>query len=370
MRSSVLRPISLPAAFCLLLSAAGELLPSGPIAAQDHTYAEHAGHGDPAVAEGRLQVVHEPEHKDLVVLLGPVSIAAGGHTMKLTPAAAVEIPIDGWLTGFQARVVDPDGRELPSEILHHINVVRPGHRELFFPTMQRLAAAGQETGEIKVPFPFGVPLTAGDTLLVVAMLHNPTGQAVEVTVVGRLHYDTPAWLNRVGVQPFYMDVKQRPADAAFDLPPGRSTFAWEGSPAIDVEILGLGGHLHAHAVEIRLEEVRSEGGPRVLWQSRPSFREDGLVREIPRKTFLMRLGLGLSKDRTYRVVVVYENTTGQVITGGGMAELAGVVLPGAPWPEPDRSDPRYRADYRHFTRNNPALRDRVAEAETVSAGHH
>lgn len=370
MRSFALGPISLPAALCLLLAAAGDLLPSGSVAAQDHAYSGHAGHGDPAVAEGRLQVVHEPEHKDLVVLLGPVSIAAGGHTMILTPAAAVESPIDGWLTGFRARVVDPDGRELPSEILHHINVVRPGHRELFSPTMQRLAAAGQETGEIKVPFPFGVPLAAGDTLLVVAMLHNPTDEAVEATVVGRLHYDTPAWLNRVGVQPFYMDVQPRPADAAFDLPPGRSTFAWEGRPAIDAEILGLGGHLHAHAVEIRLEEVRPEGKARVLWQGRPRFREDGLVREIPRKTFLMRLGLGLSKDRTYRVVVVYENPTDQVIAAGGMGELAGVVLPDSPWPEPDRSDPMYLADYRHFTRNNPALRDRVPGVEPAPAGHH
>lgn len=370
MRRSAFRPISLPAAFCLLLSTAGDLVHPGSVTAQDHTYPGHAGHGDPAVAEGRLQVVHEPDNEDILLLLGPISIAAAGNTMRLTPAAAVEIPIDGWLTGFHARVVDPDGRELPSEILHHINVVRPGYRELFSPTMQRLAAAGQETGEIKVPFPFGVPLAAGDTLLVVAMLHNPTDKAVEATVVGRLHYDTPAWLNRVGVQPFYMDVQPRPADAAFDLPPGRSTFAWEGSPAIDAAILGLGGHLHAHAVEIRLEEVRPEGRTGVLWQSRPGFREDGLVREIPRKTFLMRLGLGLSKDRTYRVTVVYDNPTDQVIAGGGMGELAGVVLPDSPWPAPDRSDPEYVADYRHFTRNSPSLRDRVPGAEPGSAGHH
>lgn len=361
MYSSAPRRISIPVAACLLLALAGPVLPSGSVVAQDPEYAGHAGHGDPAVAGGRLQVVHEPEHHDIVVILGPISIAATGNTMRLTPAAAVEIPIDGWLTGFQTRVLDPEGRELPSEILHHINVVRPGHRELFSPTMQRLAAAGQETGEIKVPFPFGVPLTAGDTILVVAMLHNPTGKAVEATVVSRLHYDTPAWLNRVGVQPFYIDVQPRPADAAFDLPPGRSTFTWEGSPAIDAEILGLGGHLHAYAVELRLEEIGPEGSTRVLWRSRPTFREDGLVKEIPRKKFLLRLGLGLSKDRTYRLVVVYENPTDHIITSGGMGELAGVVRPDSPWPEPDRSDPLYRADYRHFTRNNLALQDRVPE---------
>lgn len=333
------------------------LLVAGLLASPTAALAQHGHGGHPMAVAGDLQVLYEPDHQDIVMLVGPLDLPATGRTMRLTPAAAVTVPVDGWVTSFRVRVVDGDGNELPSEILHHLNLVRPDRRELFLPVMQRLAAAGQETGEIRLPFPFGIPISKGDTILVVAMVHNPTGQPVRAFVEGRLHYDTPEWLNRVAVEPFYLDVQPPPQGAAFDLPPGRSTFVWEGSPAIDVEILGLGGHLHQYAEELRLEEVPPDGDPRVLWRARPEFRSDGLVDRVPRKTFLLRLGLGLSSGKTYRIVATYYNPTGAVIPEGGMAELAGVVRPDAPWPEPDLTDPEFLTDYRLFTRNNPTLRD-------------
>ena len=60
-------------------------------------------------------------------------------------------------------------------------------------------------------------------------------------------------------------------------------------------------------------------------------------------------------------MVVYHNPTGRTIPAGGMGELAGVVLPEGPWPEPDPTEPRYRSDYRHFARNAPELLDRNPE---------
>lgn len=343
---------TLPANLLLL---AALLASPAAVLAQGH------GHGGHAMAvAGGLQVIHEPDHRDIVMLLGPLELPATGSTMRLTPAEGVTVPVDGWVTGFRARVVDGDGNELPSEILHHMNLVRPDRRELFLPVMQRLAAAGQETGEIRVPFPFGIPISKGDTILVVAMVHNPTGRPIRAFVEGRLHYDTPAWLDRVAVQPFYLDIQPPPEEAAVDLPPGRSTFTWEGSPAVDAKVLGLGGHLHQYAVELRLEEVRPAGDPRVLWRTRPEFRRDGLVDRVPRKTFLLRLGLGLSSEKTYRIVATYDNPTGRIIRAGGMAELAGVVWPEAEWPAPDPADPQFLADYRLFTRNNPALRELFA----------
>ncbi|MDX1673740.1 MAG: hypothetical protein R3314_02965 [Longimicrobiales bacterium] len=352
------------------------VLASSLAAQHDSEYAGH--HGEPSVAASGFQVLHEEEHQDLVMLMGPVRLPAQGHSMRLTPARAVVVPVDGWLTRFRTRVVDTNGAELPSEILHHINLVRPGRRELFMPVMQRLAAAGQETGEIAVPFPFGIPVSRGDTILVVAMVHNPTGRPLSVTVEGRLHYDTPEWLNRVDVQPFYMDIRPPPEGAAFDLPPGRSTFSWEGSPAIDAELLGLGAHMHAHAVEVRLEELRPGAEDRVLWRATPVFRPDGSVGEIPRKRFLLRLGLGLSRDKTYRIVAVYDNPTGDTIPAGGMAELAGVAMPDEPWPAADRTSDKYVADYRSFTRHNPELQmlaaatspDATEPGAVREDGHH
>lgn len=283
------------------------LVPAGPAAQEDH--ARH-GSGFPAAESARLQVLHHEEDHEILLVLGPFDLPAEGNTMRLSPARAVAVPIDGWLTSFRTRVLDDRRRELPSDILHHINLVRPDRRELFMPVMQRLAAAGQETGGIELPFPFGVPVERGDTILLVAMVHNPTGRPVRVVLETRLHYDTPAWLDRIGVEPFFLDIQPPPRGASFDLPPGRSVFTWEGSPAIDVEVLGMGGHIHEYGRELRLEEIREDGSARVLWRATPETRPDGAIADIPRKTFLLRLGLGLSADRRYRLVAVYPGTGG------------------------------------------------------------
>ncbi len=126
-----------------------------------------------------------------------------------------------------------------------------------------------------------------------------------------------------------------------------------------MEVLALGGHLHEHAVELRLEEVRPGRTDRVLWRAAPELAPDGRVAAVPRGRFLHRLGLGLSRDRTYRIVAVYDNPTGRMIPGGGMAEIAGVVIPDTAWPLPDTTSEAFVADYRSFTRQTPEHRDRV-----------
>lgn len=352
-----------------LLVAGGALGPPFPghAAAQEH--GGHGGHGEPLTAAepGRIEVRHEAEAGDLITLLGPFVLPTTGNTMRLTAAEVVVVPVDGWLTSFRTRILDTEGRPLTNRVLHHINVVRPGQRELFFPIMQRIAAAGQETGEIRTPFPFGVPVSAGDTLLIAAMIHNPTGAPIEVVVESRFHYETTAWLDRIPVQPFHLDIEPPPVGAAFDLPPGRSERTWEGSPAVDVHVLAVGGHIHRLGQELRLEEVRPDGSARVLWRTAPELDADGQVARVPRKTFLLRGGIVLSADRMYRLVAVYDNPTGAVIPDGGMAEIAGVARAKRGWPAADRSDPWFHADYANFTRHNPTL-----EPGTAPAGdpHH
>lgn len=331
-----------------------------PMVAQDHGGGHHAehhgGHGAmTATPAGRISVRHEPGENRFVTVLGPYSLPASGNTMRLTPAEVVVVPADGWLTSFETTIVDAQGRILPDEILHHINLVRPDRRELFFPVMQRIAAAGQETGRIGTPFPFGVPVSRGDTLLVAAMIHNPTGRPLDLRIRSAIEYDSPKWLDRVAVQPFHLDIAPPPQGASFDLPPGRSVRTWEGSPAVDVDVLALGGHIHRYGSELRLEEVRPRRSPKVLWRTTPELEPGGQVARVPRKTFLLRGGLELHADRTYRLVAIYENPTGETIPAGGMAEIAGVALPQDDWPDAVRSDPLFMADYASFTRHNPGL---------------
>src|SRR5690606_634194 len=76
------------------------------------------------------------------------------------------------------------------------------------------------------------------------------------------------------VYPFYVDVTPPAAAHGFDLPPGRSEQSWEGSPAVSGRILGMGGHLHTYAVELRFEDA-TEG--KVIWRSTPILDDDGQV---------------------------------------------------------------------------------------------
>jgi hypothetical protein len=82
--------------------------------------------------------------------------------------------VDGWLHGFAVEVVDGAGRAVPRAAIHHVNVIVPTRRELFSDIMLRIAAVGAETAPVRLPRLLGHRVHAGDSVLVIAMLHNPT----------------------------------------------------------------------------------------------------------------------------------------------------------------------------------------------------
>lgn len=265
---------------------------------------------------------------------------AAGHDMARTPFEHVVVPFDAWLTGFDAEVLDGDGNRLPREMLHHVNLMSPDSRDLFRPIMQRIAAAGEETSPIEVPWPFGVPVHAGERLAAFAMLHDPDGTAAgPVQVRMRIRY---ARRGRIAVKPFFIDASPPPGPAGWDLPPGHSTRSWEGSPAVSGRVLAVGGHLHRYGQELILEDVVAG---RVLFRLLPILSEDGGLEDVERRHFIARLGIPMSRERRYRITAVYENPTGDTIRDGAMGAIGGMILPSArPWPRADAGDPLYRRD--------------------------
>lgn len=297
--------------------------------------------------QGSARVVHDPGRREVVITVGPIPVHAGGdhHEHHRSYSYAVSLPVAGWLRSYESTVVDAAGRRLPDEMLHHLNLILPDERELFTPIMRRLAAAGHETGRIRTPFRVGYPVQAGDSLLVVAMLHNPTVLAIEQAYVQvRLGY-TPAstWLPMLSLYPFYLDVVMEPGPRSFDLPPGRSEVSWEGQPAVPGRIVGVGGHLHEHAVLLRFEDVTAG---RVIWEARPQLDASGQVVGMPVTLFLRRLGVPLRPEHTYRLTAIYDNPTGDTIPNGGMGVLGGGFVPSrrAAWPQVNRQDPMYALD--------------------------
>jgi hypothetical protein len=295
---------------------------------------------------GVVAMVGPTPSSEYVINIGPVSMPAnGGHGDIEQPSPlALELPVDGWLRGLSFELVDEKGRQLPRQMLHHLNLMVPDQRELFSQIMQRIGAAGPETKPYVLPWFLGYRVRPGDSLLVTAMLHNPTAQEHQgVQLRVRLQMSPPVrWLRPLAIRPVYLDVMPPAGVHAYNLPPGRSVKSWEGQPAVASRLLAAGGHLHKYGTSLRLEDVTTG---KVLWEMRPKLDDGGEVVGMPTRYFLP-FGVALSPDHRYRLSAEYDNPTGKVLPGGGMGALGGIVLPpsASEWPGVTRSDSVYQHD--------------------------
>jgi hypothetical protein len=303
------------------------------------------------------------DNGDLIFDLGPIDLPAKAtHEDVQQPAPLTVLAgVDGWLRGYTIELVDAAGRTVPQVVVHHVNVIIPQRRELFSQIMLRLAAAGAETAPVGLPWFLGYQVRAKDSVLVSAMLHNPTDVAYAgVHLRVRMPLTKKRLFGAAAVFPFYMDVMPPAGSHSFDLPVGRSERYWEGSPAINGRILGVSGHMHKYGVSLKLED-RTSG--RVIWEGQPTVDEHGEVVAIPIKRFVRTFGVGAHPDHVYRLTVVYDNPTGSPVIDGGMGALGGVFLPEEEekWPTVDRSNPDYVLDWR--------ITYRLDTSRDVHAGH-
>lgn len=305
-----------------------------------------------------VQLIDDQEEDAFRLRIGPVDIPeashGGGHHHHgvLPEPKTIRFPKSVNLTGFDYRVFDGTGKELPTEVLHHMNVIKPQFRELFLPISQRMLALGKETGAQSLPgFLFGHPIQEGTEAVVSAMLHNPVGPRLnDVTIEVTLDYveanrPWPLWQ----VYPFQLDVQFPAGEKAFDLPPGPSEFSYEGSPALEGRIAAVGSHLHDYAESIRLEDVTSG---ELIWEGFPLKQDDGTVTGVTVGRLYKELGKKIYPDHTYRVTVRYNNPTGDTLQNGGMGVVAGAFLPSdvESWPRADTTNELYQIDRMHYLR--------------------
>ncbi|MGH7460875.1 MAG: hypothetical protein ACREMA_07585 [Longimicrobiales bacterium] len=278
---------------------------------------------------------------------GAVDLPAGAaheHARQPAPTSIV-LEKDGWLHGFRIELVDGQGRVVPGELLHHVKVMNRAQRELFEPIMLRVIGAGSETRKVDLPKALGYPLRRGDTLLVTAMLHNPTATSYRQVRVRVLAQYTPnsAPPTPETVYPFFAHVTTADSNSSYDLPPGLSQRSRLLQPKIGGRVIGLGGHLHKFGVRLMLEDVTAG---KVLWTSEAVRDSAGNVLEVPTRLFLWRGGLRIQSDHVYRLTGVYLNPTADTLRNAGMSTMGGALQPDARvrWPAPDPAHPIYRND--------------------------
>ena len=285
----------------------------------------------------QLRIRNDPSTRTIELLVGPVQLRAG-ETVRV-PVQLAKLEQTGWLHGFVWDVVDSNQRALPSDLLHHVNLLDPDRRELFSPIALRVMAAGRETDKQRLPGPLGLRVSTDTRLAVVVMFANERKVDYnDVFLRLKLDYSEEGLINPVSVFPFYLDAAGAVGDKSFDVPPGESEQSWEANPAIDARILGLGGHIHPYAIALSLEDLTAG---KVRWSGRLEQGPNGL--HVPSDYVWKQGGIALKRGHRYRIVVRYDNPTGQTLEGMGV--IAGVAMAkAADWPRVEPADPDYATD--------------------------
>ena len=288
---------------------------------------------------------------EVIIMAGPIHLPPTtpyDHHLESAPIAFAW-PVSGWARGYRVDLIDRDGRVLSREMLHHAGIANLDRRQVAYPIVERLFAAGRETTPVMLPASMGVPLARDVHMLLYYALMNPTDRDVD----GATLRVTITWIPEraqgpKNVLPLTLDAfDANGGRSTFDVPPGTMVTTAEFTLPIGGRVRLLGGHLHDYAVEIRLEDVVSG---RVLARLSAERNSDGTIRGVSRARFLLHPGgLRLEANRRYRVVGVYDNPTCSTV-GGGMAFLAGPFVPDdvRRVPAVDRADPVFQKDLALF----------------------
>ena len=278
------------------------------------------------------------------------AVGHGDHGAHTRHVARFDWPVDGWIRGARVEVADPDGAPLSQRLLHHVNVINFDRRQLLHPALERVYAAGQETRPVALPATVGVPVTAGMEFALLAAFDPSTmlpGSRIRVIITWSPTNQVP---RPVDVYPLLLDAGFRPGQTpAYDLPPGRSERTLEFVMPVSGRVLVAGGHLHDYGVELRLEDT---GKQERVFTLEAVTDTAGRMQHIPLSLpGVIGRGRPLEAGRHYRLTVVYDNPTGEVIPEGAMGEMALLFAPHDDRValEVDRSQPEIIADIESLT---------------------
>lgn len=308
-----------------------------------------------ANAQVPVQVRVDSARREVVITAGPYRLpanVAGAHEgMEHEPEDLLvqefSWPLTTWVRGFRLAIVDGAGQPLPRGLMHHMSMMNFNRRELVYPIVERLLGAGRETEDVVFPPTVGIPVAAGHRVGLYIMWDNQTGAEVpDAYLRVTIPWISPRQVPKpVVALPFLVDVNFvfGGGGNSYAIPPGRSTRTYEFTVPLAGRLLAAGGHMHDYGASLRLEDTRSG---KTIVRIRPKRTADGRVLGMSRQLFGIRgRGPKLRTDRTYRLVVEYDNPTGATAPHV-MGSIMGLFVPDdiRLLPAIDPEDPKYRAD--------------------------
>lgn len=254
-------------------------------------------------------------------------------------------PVDGVARGYRIELRDASGAVIPRSLLHHLIAINFDRRQFIYPMAERLFGIGRETPDISLPGSLVVPLEKGQRLGFYVAWHNDSGHDLHGVTV-RITMD---WIPRsaarsyTAVLPVYFDAANVVgATNTFDVPPGRSSKAFEFTSPVSGHLVTVTGHMHDYGQSVRLEDAETG---KTLFTLATEHDKAGRIIRIPRKVFLLR-PIRMREGHRYRIVAEYDSPLNQTITNGGMANILGVFSPDlhSKWPAIDPNDSEFRKD--------------------------
>jgi hypothetical protein len=306
---------------------------------------------------------------------GEVIITAGPYDLPNMPPDMAEMhmgtpqvlrfdwPVDGGLRGFNLSMQTADGKPLPKSIIHHLIAVNFDRRQIVYQMVERLFGWGKETDPVMLPSGVGVPLAKGQHLGVYAMWHNDSGHDIHNAYLKMTLAFIPKARLQNPVLPMYVDVNNHIGGVTtFDLPPGKSSHAYDFEFPLSGRLIGIGGHLHDYGVAVRFEDAETG---KVLVRLKSDRDSKGEISKVGRFIWgFHEEALPIEAHHKYRVVAEYDNPTGKTIEQGGMGHINGVFSPNdmADWPVLDLANADIQRDIAALPTYNEMRASRPAKA--------
>jgi hypothetical protein len=322
-----------------------------------------------AQPDAKLAIRNDISRRTLTVTAGPLTLPSNvkyGGALVTVSEAAVQ-PIDGWVRSFEIELLDARGHRIREPLLHHAGLFSSAERDLFSPAMRRIVAFGRETEAIRLPGELGYRVARGDSILLLAALFNSSATPYDSLYlrITMVYADAARDIRHADILPLYLDVLP-PGNREYDVPPGMSKRSWDWSPAVSGNVLALGGHLHRYGRALILEDVTTGD---TIWVGSAKYDAHGDLIGIDRKIFWR--GVPMYTSHVYRLTAVYDNPTGEVVTGA-MGKIGGLFLPnsGHRMPSVDRSHPDYIRDLHAMLHHTHELDHVLAREQRVSSKDH
>ena len=301
------------------------------------------------------------DHRHIItVTVGPFQVPVGTMDMRGMDMATMaqseslvarfQWPATRKFHSVELAVFDGHGGPLPRRLLHHTYMVNFDRRMLLYPLIERTFSFGEETSDLETPAMIGMPMTQGHHMGVIVMWNNETGRDIDSAYVRYTFRINPRhqWPAPTAVIPFLVDAHLVVAGFdTFSVAPGGRTVASHFMVPISGHLLAAGGHLHDHALQMRIEDERTG---KVLVRVRARRDSTGHVLGVSRALpGIWGAGPHLKAGHPYRAVVVYDNPTADTLVGM-MGLMGAVFVPDRHdhWPALDLNNPDTQADIRQI----------------------